>query len=66
MIPDIGLMIGCYIIVRMISFYTRKGERSESKIVRGLAVATIIITMLCLIDLLSRGAEPTRLEFILF
>ena len=30
MIPDIGLMIGLYIITRMISFLTRKKERKEN------------------------------------
>lgn len=58
MIPDIGLMMGVYIITRMISFLTRKGERSESVIVRIFAVITIFVTIICIFDLLLRG-QPT-------
>ena len=56
MIPDIGLMIGVYIITRMISFLSRKGDRAESLLVKGLAIITILITSICIVDLLMKGA----------
>lgn len=56
MIPTIGIMIGCYIITRMISFLTRKGDRAESTLVLVFAVITILITLLCMFDLLMRGS----------
>lgn len=58
MIPDIGLMIGVYIITRMVSFLTRREDRAESVIVKFLAVITILVTVICLADLLMRG-QPT-------
>ena len=57
MIPAIGLMVGCYIITRMISFLTRTGERRESASVKTFAGITIIITIICVLDLLLRGAS---------
>ena len=56
MIPDIGLMVGIYIITRMISFLSRKGDRAESLLVKGLAIITILITSICIVDLLMKGA----------
>ena len=55
MIPDIGLMIGVYIITKMISFLSRKGDRAESLLVKGLAIITILITSVCIVDLLIKG-----------
>ncbi len=59
MIPDIGVMIGAYIITRMISFLTRKEQRAESFIVKVLAVITIIVTVVVIIDLFSKGTNTT-------
>jgi hypothetical protein len=59
MIPDIGIMIGAYIITRMISFLTRKEERAESPVVKVLAVITTIITVIVIIDLFSKGTNTT-------
>lgn len=57
MIVNIGLMIGLYIITRMISFGTRKGDREESKGVKVFVVITIVVTILLIIDLLVRGTS---------
>ena len=58
MIPVIGLMIGAYIVTRMISFLTRRGERNESVLVKVFAVITVLVVLICVVDLLSRG-QPT-------
>ena len=55
MIPDIGLMIGAYILVRMASFLTRKGDRRECLAVKAMAVVCIIATVVCMADLLLQG-----------
>lgn len=55
MIPDIGLMIGFYIITRMISFLTRKEPMAENLVVKVFAVITLFVTMIALLDLLLRG-----------
>jgi len=58
MIPDIGLMVGAYVVTRMVSFLTRKGDRAESVVVKVLAVITVLVTVICVADLLMRG-QPT-------
>ncbi len=55
MISVIGLMIGVYIVTRMVSFLMRKGERAESVVVKVLAVITVLVTGICMADLLMRG-----------
>ena len=59
MIPDSGLMVGAYIITRMISFLTRKEEKAESVIVKVFTVITILVTVVSVLDLLTRGAPST-------
>jgi len=61
MLPDIGIMIGAYIFVRMISFLTRTGERKESVVVKVFAVIAIIITIFCTLDLLLHGTSGSSL-----
>jgi len=56
MIQLIGLMIGMYIVVRMISFLTRKGERKESSIVQILAGMVIFIVIIFMF-VLAMGPE---------
>ena len=58
MIPDIGLMVGAYIITRMVSFLTRKEDRAESVVVKVFAAITVLITVICVAGLLMRG-QPT-------
>ena len=57
MIPMIGIMVGCYIVTRMISFLTRKGERQENLVVKISAIFTIIVAVIVMIDLISRGTQ---------
>jgi len=57
MIPTIGVMIGWYIITRMLSFLTRKEERQEGIVVRVFAIFTIIVTIIGMLDLMSRGSQ---------
>ena len=54
MLPDIGVMVGCYIVVRMLSLCNKK---DESIIVRILAVITIIVAAFCTFDLIFQGTE---------
>lgn len=63
MIPEIGLMIGFYIITRMVSFILRKGERKESSAVVILAVITILITVIVIFDLWIKGTQGINLNF---
>jgi branched-subunit amino acid transport protein len=56
MIPTIGLMIGAYIVVRMLSLILRKGERGEPVVVKIFSALTIILTAICISDLLARGS----------
>ena len=57
MIPTIGIMIGFYIITRMLSFLLRKEQRSENMFVKILAVITIIVTIISIIDFISSGTK---------
>lgn len=63
MIPEIGLMIGLYIITRMVSFLLRTGDRKESIAVLVLAVITIIVTGFVIYDLFERGASIQQLTY---
>lgn len=51
MIPDIGLMVGFYIITRMLIFL--KGE--DSGLARFFGVVTIFVTVFCMLDLFRSG-----------
>ena len=57
MIPDIGIMIGFYIITKMVSFLTRSGAREESLFVKSFSVFTILITMAAMADLMMKGQK---------
>lgn len=59
MIPDIGLIIGIYAIVRLVSLITRTGDRSESPVVIILAILGIIGIGVCLYDLMATASKPT-------
>lgn len=61
MVPIIGIMIGGYIIIRMISFITRKGERSESTIVVVLSFLNILFTLVLMFMLMiSAGTSGLK------
>ncbi len=53
MIPAIGLMIGAYIITRMVSFISRREERKESGIVIICAIITIVVVLISLVGLFA-------------
>lgn len=55
MIPDISLMIGAYIVTRMITL----PPQQANIVAKVLAVITVIVTIVCVGDLLSRGSTAT-------
>jgi hypothetical protein len=57
MVQIVGLMVGCYIIVRMVSFITRKGEREETTTVKVLSILNVMLTVVLLMALLFSGAS---------
>lgn len=57
MVPSIGIMIGFYIITRMISLTSRTGDRSESALVKIMAVVTILVAGLVMPSLFGGGAS---------
>ena len=57
MIPTIGLMIGAYIITRMVSFISRSGERKEPSIVIVCAIITIIVVLISLVALFASSVS---------
>jgi len=59
MIPAIGVIIGCYTIVRYISFCTRKGDRAENLLVKILSGLALAITLVTLFDLIMAGSKAT-------
>lgn len=52
MLAEIGLMVGCYILVRAMSFIERRGDREEPQIVRFLSVVAAIVTLVMMSDFL--------------
>lgn len=52
MIPDIGIMIGAYILTRMVEMVTSDAHWFA----RFLAVITIVITLISVVDLLAKSA----------
>lgn len=57
LIPTIGLMIGFYIITKMLSLESRKGAREESAGVRVMALLTILVATGGIVSLLVGGVE---------
>jgi hypothetical protein len=57
MVSEIGLMIGFYVITRMISFLTRKELREESLVAKIFSALTILVTIVIMVDLLVRGVK---------
>ncbi len=51
MIPSIGLLIGAYTFVRLLSLMTREGERAENTWVKIFALLAMIGTVLICIGL---------------
>lgn len=57
MIPLIGLMIGIYITIRMLSFILRKEPRSEHIIIKVLAGIGIAITIFCIVAIFQSSSS---------
>ena len=55
MTSSIGFMIGFYSITSMVSILSRSGRRSESGLVKLLAVVTILVTIGAMFVLLMKG-----------
>jgi hypothetical protein len=55
MIAEIGLIIGGYVITRMIDIMTRKGEQAPNAFLFTVAVVTLLLTTLITISLGVRG-----------
>ena len=55
MIPEIGVMIGLYIVTRMLVLVCRSGERGEGALVKVAATVTIIVAVITAGDLFYRG-----------
>lgn len=55
MIAVIGIMIGFYIITRVLSFMSRKNDRQESTIVLILSFVTFVVCFLGIIYLIFSG-----------
>jgi len=53
-------MIGFYIIVRMLSFVTRSGDRAENVLVKVVSVIVLIITVLLMVGLLATGTTMPK------
>ncbi|WP_244828462.1 hypothetical protein [Caballeronia sp. TF1N1] len=58
MIPDIGLMVGLYIITRMIVLVVDKGQKSVSRL---FAAGTILVALICIVDLMSKSGPTPHL-----
>lgn len=53
MIPDIGLMVGLYIITRMIVIICDKNQATLPKV---FSAVTILVALVCIVDLLNKGS----------
>lgn len=58
MIPTIGVMIGCYIVTRMVYMVSVKDRDIDRIVVGILAIITIIVAIGGMIDLVATGS-PT-------
>lgn len=56
MIPTIGLMIGAYIIARMVELLSRSDRGPTTKV---FAAISIIVALLSMYDLISAGVKSS-------
>lgn len=59
-IPTIGLIIGFYVLTRMVQVLGTKGERS---LTNAMALITILVTLFGIVDLLTSAVAPTGLPY---
>jgi len=57
MIPQIGLMVGLYILTRMFQLLLPEGEKRQNVFVTVLAGITIVVTVFVIADLFIRGSS---------
>jgi hypothetical protein len=57
MLPEIGIMIGFYIILKSLSLLTKSHDKGESALTRGFSILTIIVSIICLGDLFLSGMK---------
>lgn len=55
MFPEIGLMVGLYIMTRMFQLLLPRGEQRQNVFVTILAGITIVVTVFVIADLFIRG-----------
>ena len=60
MIPDIGLMVGTYIVTRMLEIVLRRDSK-DSYVLVAFAIFTILIAVVGVADLLLRGSTGVSL-----
>ena len=60
MIPEIGVMIGIYIVTRMLSFITRKEPINESILVKIAAGIAILVTVFIIFDLIIKSLSQPQ------
>ena len=58
MIPAIGMMIGAYIVTRMLELMVNPDSKTVVKV---FAVITIVVTIISQIDILNAGSSIPRL-----
>lgn len=60
MIAAIGIMIGCYVLVRMLALLTRPADRREHRVVRIAAAVTCVVTVFVMASLwFGVGSSPS-------
>lgn len=56
MLPDIGIIVGAYVITRM---WVLMGDSTGKIVPRILAGITILVTIVCILDLISTGFKAS-------
>lgn len=60
MIPDIAIMVGAYIVTRMLRIITKKDPKEHGAVVASAAI-TIVATLFAVFDVLRRGIDVANL-----
>ena len=55
MVPTIGIMVGFYIITKMLHLASEKSESPVDGVIKLFAVITIIVTILCVFSLFGQS-----------
>jgi hypothetical protein len=57
MIPDIGLIIGTYVITRMLQLLNEKGASAPNNFLKACAILTILATFFAMYDLIFQAGK---------